>query len=373
MTYRRSFRVPFLDLAVRDQAERADILSAVGRVLDHGRIIFGPEVGELERSFEKLTGRQHAVGCGSGTDALYLAFRALGIGQGDEVITPALIWLATANAIANVGATPVFADIDNAFNIDPASVARLVTPRTKAVLAVHAMGKICDISRLQELAKNKGLLLIEDASQAFGASYEGRTAGSFGDVSCLSLNPMKLFGACGEAGMTLTNDKSVADHILRLRHHGMVDKEHSLEPAFNMRLDTLQAAILLARLPRLEGTINRRRELAKRYSAALSGLVETPKESESGRDVYFVYTIRTPERDRLEAHLLADGVEARVRDRVLVPHQAHFSRPAAEPWPNAERLASLMISLPMHEHMSDNEQDIVINSVRQYFSAKGVN
>ncbi len=359
--------IPFLDLSVADREERAAILAAVGRVLDHGRIILGPEVEQLEAELARHAGRVHGIGVGCGTDALYLAFRALGLGPGDEVITPALVWLATANAIASVGARPVFADIGADFNLDPDSVEACISPRTRAILAVHASGRMCDMARLEAIAARHGIPLVEDASQAFGAQRDGRRAGGCGAITAMSLNPMKLLAACGEAGMVLTDDPVLAQSVARLRHHGMVDKEVCGEVGLNMRLDTMQAAILLARLPGIEARIARRRQIAARYSAQLADLVAVPADPAQERHVFFVYTVLTERRDDLAAHLAGRGIEARVRDRILVPCQpAHGAAPPAN-WPMAEHLAGRMLSLPMQERMPDEDVDTVASAVRAFF------
>ncbi len=217
-------RVAFLDLRVLDDDERAELMAAVETVFRHGRMLLGPEVQELEQRVAQRCGREYGIGVSSGTDALYLALRSLDIGPGAEVITTSLSWIATTNAIALTGATPVFADIRSDLNIDPASVQRLVTERTRAILPVHYTGKVCDMAALQQIADTHGLFIVEDASQAFDATWHGRRAGGFGVLGCISMNPMKVLAACGEAGMIVTDRADLRDRLESLRYNGTINK-----------------------------------------------------------------------------------------------------------------------------------------------------
>ena len=231
--------IRFLDLRVTDAAEKAELLAACENVLDHGRIVLGPEVEEFERAVAKRIGKRHAIGVGSGSDAAYLGLRALGIGPGDEVITGSLSWVATANGIALTGATPVFADIGDDLNVDPASVRRLISSDTRAVLAVHYTGRPCEMVELMKICRQHRLLLVEDAAQAFGARYQGRPVGSFGDAACFSMNPMKVLASLGEAGIVATDGDDVADKVRSLRYNGTINREECVQPSINGRLDTL--------------------------------------------------------------------------------------------------------------------------------------
>src|SRR5438046_7178205 len=273
-------RVPFLDLRVTDDAERQELLDAVDAVFRHGRIVMGPEMLELERQLAGRAGRRFAVAVNSGTDALFLGLKALGIGPGDEVITTSLSWIATANAIALNGATPIFADIRDDLNMDPDSVRRLITQRKKAILPVHYAGKVCEMSPLMKLAAEHRLHLVEDGSQSFDARHHGRCSGSFGVLGCISLNPMKVFAACGEAGVVVLDEEKFYERLIALRYNGTINRETCVEPSLNGRLDTLQAAILLRRLPRVESLVQRRRQNAAVYAEQLAGLVTLPIEAE---------------------------------------------------------------------------------------------
>lgn len=233
--------IPFLDLRIGEE-ERKEIIQSIETVFQHGKIILGPEVTELENTVANFCGRSFGVGVSSGTDAIFLALKAIGIGAGDEVITTSLSWIATTNAIALTGATPVFVDIGNDLNIDATKIEECITPATKAVLPVHYTGKVCNMALLMQISEKYGIPIIEDAAQAFGASYFDKKAGSFGLMACFSMNPMKVFGACGEAGMVLTDRKDLYEKLTILRYNGTINKEKCIESSLNFRLDTIQAA-----------------------------------------------------------------------------------------------------------------------------------
>lgn len=360
-------KVPFLDLRVIDQEERAELLAAVDTVLCHGRIVLGPEVQELEWEVAARCGRKYAVGVGSGTDALYVALRALEIGPGDEVVTTPLSFVATANAIALTGATPIFADIGDDLNLDPSTIEQVLSPRTKAIMPVHYTGKLCQMDPILRLAEERQLLVIEDASQAFGAAYQGRTAGAFGEIGCFSMNPMKVFAACGEAGMIVTDRDEMRDRIVALRYNGLVNREFCHDVSLNGRLDTLQAAILLQRLARVDGIIARRREIAGWYHAALAGLVGVPGEAPGYRDVYYTYTIRTDRRDELKAFLESRSIETRIQHPLLMPEQPVHRGKVKGEFPHAERLVRQVLCIPNNEKLTQPQVEYVAGSIKQFF------
>jgi dTDP-4-amino-4,6-dideoxygalactose transaminase len=363
-------RVRFLDLGVRDKTERDAILAAIAAVLDHGRVILGPEVQELERRIAELCGRRHGVGVGSGTDALILGLKALGLGPGHEVITTPLSWLATSSAILLNGATPVFCDIDDTLNIDPETIEPMITRRTKAILPVHFTGRLARMPRIKKIAERHGLLVIEDGAQAFGATVGGKPCGSFGDMACISLGPMKIPGALGDAGIVLTDDDDVARRLRILRHSGVVDRDCCVELGHNCRLDTLQAAVLLQRLPRHEAIVARRREIAHRYDRELAGLVETPPSLPGYSDVFYTYTIRTPQRDALHDHLGRLGIETQIQHPILANDQPAFQGKVHGHSPRAAGLVREILCIPAHEKLRYDEQSLVINAVRGFFRGK---
>lgn len=359
-------KVPFLDLRITDDAERRALLDAVDRVFRHGRIVLGPEVAELEGSVARLCGRRYCAGVNSGTDALYLALRAFKVGHGDEVITTALSWVATANAIALTGATPVFADIRDDLNINPDSVRSLVGSRTKCILPVHYTGKVCDMTALGEIARRHKLLVLEDASQCFSARHRGGVAGSFGDAAAFSLNPMKVFAACGEAGLVVTDDEALMQRLEFLRYNGCVNRETCVEPSLNGRLDTVQAAVLLERLKRVDGVVERRRRNAALYRQGLSGKVVCPADAEGDRDVYYTFTIQTDRRDALKEFLVERGVETKIQHPLLMPQQPAYAAAAKGDYPNALRLAPRVLCLPVHEKLSPDDVEYVCDCVLEF-------
>ncbi len=360
-------KIPFLDLRITSADERRELLAAVEQVFLHGRLVLGPEVAELEGKVAARCQRAHAVGVNSGSDALYLALRALDIGPGDEVITTPLSFVATANAIALTGATPVFGDIADDLTLDPASVEPLITARTKALLPVHYAGKVADMFALQAIAQRRNLLLVEDAAQAFTARYHDRPAGSFGELACFSMNSMKVFASLGEAGMVVCDRPELAARLEALRYNGLVNREVCAEPGPNGRLDTLHAAMLLRRLDWVDALIARRREIAARYNAALSDVVGVPREAPHQHDVCYVYAIRTPRRDELLDYLSGEGVEAKLRDRILMPDQPAYRGKTVAECPRARRLVPTLLCLPAHEGLTDAQVDTVAAAVRAFF------
>ena len=363
-------RVRFLDLSVSDKGERHAILSAVETVLDHGRVVLGPEVQEFERRIADLCGRRHGVGVGSGTDALLLGLKSLGIGSGDEVITTPLSWLATGSAILLNGGTPVFCDIDETLNMDPATIEPLITSRTKAILSVHFTGRLARMPEILEIAKPHGILVVEDGAQAFGATVGNRPCGSFGDVACISFNAMKILGGLGDGGIVLCDDDEVAERVIMLRHSGVVDREYCLTLSHNCRLDTLQAAVLLKRLARYPTIIARRREIAQFYNQELAAIVGTPPLLSNYEDVFYTYTIRTPHRDALRDYLAGLGIETRIQHPILMSEQPAFQGLVRGKSPVAEKLVREILCLPAHEKLSVDDQRFVVGAVKDFFGGR---
>ena len=358
--------IPFLDLARQHAALRAELMDAAGRVLDSARFILGPEGEALEQDLAKHVGVAHAIGVASGTDALRLALAAVGVGPGDEVIATAFSFVASASTIVMAGATPVFVDIDPAtFALEAEGVARAITPRTRAIVPVHLYGHAAAIDRIAELGRTHGVAVIEDAAQAIGATYAGRPLGAWGDAACLSFYPTKNLGACGDAGMILTNRSDLAERLRRLRHHGDGGRYRHLELGYSSRLDDLQAALLRVKLGRLEAWTAARRRIAARYHDALAGLPLTlPIEREPARHVYHLYTIRHRQRDALAKTLSQLGVGTAVHYPIAVPGQPMFGLPAERQWPEATRASREVLSLPCYAELTDDEVNQVARAVR---------
>jgi len=358
--------IPFLDLKRQHAALRAELMDAAGRVLDSARFILGPEGEALEQDLAKHVGVAHAIGVASGTDALRLALAAVGVGPGDEVITTAFSFVASASTIVMAGATPVFVDIDPAtYALEAEGVARAITPRTRAIVPVHLYGHAAAIDRIAELGRARGVAVIEDAAQAIGATYAGRPLGAWGDVACLSFYPTKNLGACGDGGMILTNRSDLAERLRRLRHHGDGGRYRHLELGYSSRLDDLQAALLRVKLGRLEGWTAARRRIAARYHDALAGLPLTlPIEREPARHVYHLYTVRHRQRDALAKTLAQLGVGTAVHYPIAVPGQPMFGLPAERQWPEAARASREVLSLPCYAELTDDEVNQVTRAVR---------
>jgi dTDP-4-amino-4,6-dideoxygalactose transaminase len=350
--------IPQIDLVRQHTALREELLTAAARVLGSSRFILGPEGLALEAELSRLCGARHGIGVGSGTDALVLALRVLGVRPGDEVITSAFSFVASGSTIALAGATPVFVDIDpGTFNMDPALVERAITPRTRAIVPVHLYGQPAAMDAIAAIARDRGLAVIGDAAQAVGATYADRGVGEWGDAVCLSFYPTKNLGGCGDGGMLLTNRDDLAAHVRRLRDHGSARKYEHLELGQSSRLDELQAAFLRVKLARLPAWNEARRRLAARYRELLAGLpVVLPEERAPARHVYHQFTIRARGRDALVAALGEAGVGTAVHYPIALPAQPLFARPGAEEAvPHAARAAREVLSLPCFPELTDEE------------------
>lgn len=331
------------------------------------QFILGPEVAALEAELAALCGTRHGIGVNSGTDALVLALKAVGVKPGDEVVTSSFSFVASASAVLMAGARPVFVDIDPVtYNLDPVLAARAVTPRTRAIMAVHLYGQPAAMDAIAELARERGLAVIEDAAQAVGASYAGRPAGAWGDVACLSFYPTKNLGGCGDGGMVLTARDDVAQTVRRLRNHGSTRKYEHLEVGFSSRLDELQAALLRVKLRHLPGWNERRREIAARYRELLQGTpLVVAQERAPARHIYHQFTVRTPKRDALAGALADAGVGTAVHYPIPIPAQPMFAVPDVDRvFPNAARAAAEVLSLPCYPELRDEEVRTVADAVR---------
>jgi dTDP-4-amino-4,6-dideoxygalactose transaminase len=352
------------------QAMRDEIDAAIRRVLDGHVYIMGKEVERFESAFAAYTGAAHAVGVANGTDALHLALRALEIGAGHEVIVPAHTAVPTAAAIEMSGAAPKFVDITaDRYTLDPARVEAVISPRTRAIMPVHLYGHPADLGPLLDIAKRRGLKLIEDAAQAHGARWRGRQVGTIGDIGCFSLYPTKNLGAIGDAGIVTTNDADLAQRLRLLRQYGWRDRQVSELPGFNSRLDELQAAILTVKLAHLDATNARRRVIAARYLAAFADLpLVLPDARPECEAVYHLFVVRTPMRDRLKAHLQEHGVIAGIHYAVPCHlHPAYRGRFGDVRLPVTEAVVDEILSLPMYPELTDDQIARVIAAVRGFF------
>ena len=348
--------VPLVDLRAQYGSLREEVLAAVSGVLESGRFVLGPEVEAFEREFAAHCGAAEAVGTSSGTSALHVALLAAGVGPGDEVITVPFTFVATAAAIGYTGAKPVFVDIDpEAFTMDPALIEAAITPRTRAIVPVHLYGQPADLGPILQVARARGLRVIEDACQAHGAEYGCRRVGALGDAGCFSFYPGKNLGACGEGGAVVTNDPELARTMRSLRSWGEERRYHHQVKGFNYRLEELQAAILRVKLRHLEDWTEARRGHARRYDELLAEVVATPREMPYARHVYHVYAIRTPERERVREALAAGGIQTGIHYPVpvhLQPAWAELGHRRGD-FPVSERAADEVLSLPMYAELPE--------------------
>lgn len=363
-------RIPYVDLAAQFREERVDLLAVVERTLAGGGYIGGSEIEVLEQDLAKLCETREAVALNSGTDALIFALRALGIGPGDEVITPPNSFVASTGAVVQVGATPVFVDVQSDQNIDPAKIAAAVTKRTRAIMPVHLTGRVCDMDPILEIARSQGLAVIEDAAQAIGSRYHGKASGSFGDVGCFSCHPLKNLNACGDAGFVVTNDAKLARAIRSLRNHGLVGRDSVDQFGLVSRMDTLQAAILRYRLGRLPSIVERRRKNVALYRALLHPAAFNPSEQPDEFIAYHTFVIQTDRRDDLKAHLAARGIETAIHYPVpihLQPAAAQFGY-ARGAFPVCERQAERILTLPIHPWLSEEDVSAVAQATNQFLA-----
>ncbi len=353
----------FIDLARQQQRIRPEIDRRLNAVLAHGRYIMGPEVAELEQRLAAQVGVEHCIGVASGTDALLIAMMALGIGPGDEVITTAFSFIATGETIALLGATPVFADIDPAtWNLDPAGLAGCITPRTRAIIPVSLYGQCADCDAINRIAARHGLPVIEDAAQSFGATYKNRPSCALTTIGCTSFFPTKPLGAYGDGGACFTSDEQLANSMREIRVHGQDRRYHHARLGINGRLDTLQAAILLAKLEIFPDEVERRQRVGERYSELLRDIVRTPFIERHNTCVYAQYTVEVEQRERIREGLQAAGIPTAVHYPLPLNAQPALSRHGISQavLPNTEYAAARVVSLPMHPYLEEAEQDAVV-------------
>ena len=365
--------VQMVDLQGQYQRLKSEIDDAIHEVLDSSWFIRGPVVAAFDQELADYVDVAHVHGVGNGTDALQIAYMALGIGPGDEIITPAFTFIATAEAAALVGATPVFADIDpETYNIDPAQVEALITPRTKAIVPVHLYGQSADMDPLMDLAARHDLPVIEDNAQAIGATYKKRKTGSIGTISIFSFFPSKNLGAYGDGGAVATNDTALYERMKMITNHGGRHKYYNEIVGVNSRLDAIQAAILRVKLNHLESFTAARRDAAHRYNHLLDDLepVTVPCEQSWGRHVFHQYTIRVPRRDELANYLRANNIPCGIYYPVPLHRQPAFTEGGARSGTMqvTNRLAEEVLSLPMHSELSAAEQEHIVGTMKKFFS-----
>ena len=368
--------VPLLDLVAQYQTIKDDVLAAMMAVIERQGFVMGPEVGRLEAEIARLSGAKHGIACASGTDALLLPLKALDLKPGDEVVTTAFTFFATAGTVHNTGGTPVFVDVDPAtFNISPHAIEAAITPRTRAIIVVHLFGQMAAMEEIGPIATRHGIPLIEDGAQSIGArrKIDGkwRMSGELGTVGTLSFFPTKNLGAWGDGGMMVTQDDALAERLSRLRLHGGSRQYLHEEVGTNSRLDTLQAAVLLAKLPHLPAWNDARKRNAGRYTAAFRGHADLcpPQVDPANDHIFHQYTIQVPRRDELQAHLKARGIGSAVYYPLALHLQPCFTHLGYTrgSLPVTEAAMESVLSLPIYPELKPEQQDTVIETVTSFY------
>ena len=363
--------VPFVNLSAQHAPIKSEIMAAVETVLDHGQFILGGEVDEFESRFADLCGTSYAVGVNSGTDALILALKALGVGPGDEVITVSNSFVASTGCITLVGATPVFVDVREDYNMDPGLIEAAITGRTKAILLVHLTGRPADMDPIMEIARRHGLYVVEDAAQAVAAEYEGKRVGSFGDIGCFSLHPLKTLNACGDGGVITTNDTSLYEELKILRNLGLKERDDCVVWGQNSRLDTLQAAILLVKLGFVDEWTDKRRANARFYQGLLEDLpqISCPVEESFERSVYHTFVIQAENREDLRQYLSSVGIGTAIHYPIPIHlHNAATGLGYGEgSLPVTEKQAGKILSLPVYPEIQADQLEFVVASLQNFY------
>jgi len=365
--------IKYINLPLQYEKIKSDVIDRVKSVFENGDFVLGQEVKLFEKRFAEYCKCKYATGLGSGTDALFLGMKSLGIGPGDEVITVPNSFISTAASIANVGAKPVFADVKEDYNINPESIQEVISDRTKAIIPVHLTGRPVDMSPITEISEDHDLFVIEDAAQAVGAEYKGKKVGSFGDVGCFSLHPLKNLSAAGDAGIIITNNFDIYKKITKLRNHGLRNRDMCDFWGYNSRLDSIQAAILNVKINYLDLWNEKIKKIAKIYQENLEGVVDFPKDKKYEKSVYHLFMIQCDRRDELQRYLLKKGIETKIH----YPVPIHLQQPAKllgykkGYCPVAELQAKRILSLPIYPELSRSQAVEVTKNIQEFYSNRG--
>jgi len=364
-------RVEFVDLRAQYRALKAQIDARIARVLEHGRFVNGPEVGEMEERLAQFAGVRHCVAVASGTDALLVALLALGVGRDDEVVTSAFGFAAAVEVTFLLGATPVLCDVEEETgNLDAARLAAVLGARTRAIVPVGLYGQPCDMDEICALAARRGIAVVEDAAQSFGARYRGRRSGALGTVAVASFFPAKPLGCYGDGGALFTDDEALARACREIRDHGQRGRYRHERLGLNARMDSIQCAVVLAKLPAFEDELERRAALARRYDAALPAALRRMVVKPDRTSAWAQYTVRSGARERLTAHLAERGIPTAVHyPRALHEQPAWAARFAGARFPVAERLARQVVSLPMHAYLQPSDEERIVAAVHEALAA----
>jgi dTDP-4-amino-4,6-dideoxygalactose transaminase len=365
--------IPFVDLKAQYLSIKEDIDNAISKVIDNTSFIGGEEIGEFEKEFANFLGVKYVNGCANGTDSIEIILKSLNIGMGDEVIVPAMSWISTSEAVSSVGAKPVFVDIEEEyFTINPELIEEKITVNTKAIIPVHLYGQPCNMERIVEIAKKFNLFIIEDVAQAHNSNFKGRLTGTFGDAASFSFYPGKNLGAYGDAGGIATNSEEIASKTKMIAQHGQIKKHTHIIEGRNSRLDTIQASILLAKLPYLEKWTQARVNNAVKYSEMLSEVDEIilPKVRKNSRHVFHLYVIRTERREELQQYLNDEGIQTSIHYPKSLPFLDCYkpNNYSELDFPVSAKIQSEILSIPMYPELTDQQLSTICCSIKAFFN-----
>ena len=362
-------KVPFVNLGLQYQRLKDEIINKFDEVSSKGSYVLGDEVKEFEKNFSNYCETSYAIGVGNGSDALFFSLLALGINEGDEVITVPNSFVATAWSIANVGAKLVFVDVGDDFNINTDLIGKSITSKTKAIIPVHLFGRIADMTKIQDIAKEHNLHIVEDAAQAVGATYKGNKSGSFGDTGCFSLHPLKNLHVHGDGGVITTNDEDLYQKIIKMRNHGLINRNECEFWGWNSRLDEIHAAIANLKLNYLDDWNQRFREIAFYYINELHGIVQVPSIKDYEKPVFHRFIIRHKRRDKLQAFLEEQHIQTAVNYPIPLHLQeaSNYLGYKKGDFPVAEQQAKSILSLPIYPELEDAQVEYVITKVKEFF------
>jgi len=358
--------VKYINFPLQYKKIKTELFRTIENVFESGNFILGSEVEKFEKNFAKYCETKYALGVGNGTSALFLAMKALGIGNGDEIITASNSFLATTGAIAATGAKPVFVDAGDDYNINPNLIEKAITKKTKAIMPVHLTGRPASLDKILEIADKNKIYLIEDAAQAIGAKYNGKKVGSFGIAGCFSLHPLKNLNAYGDGGVITVKDKQLYENLKKMRNHGLKNRDECDFFAFNSRLDELQASILNVKMKYLDKWTKKKREIASFYQKKLSNIVKVPLDKSNEYAVYHTFIIQVNKRDKLQKFLLQKGIETKIH----YPIPIHLQRAAQYlgykkgDFPKAEKI----LSLPIYPELKEEQLELVVKEIRNFYS-----
>lgn len=362
-------KVPYVDLPGQYFAQKDEILSSIDEVMGSGQYIMGEAVSKFEKSFAELCNVKHAIGVANGTDSLVMSLKALGVGPGDEVITAPNSWVSSASSIALAGATPVFVDVDDDFNMDPTLLENRITEKTKVIMPVHLTGRAAKMNAIMEIAAKYKLRVLEDSAQAVGANYFGKPCGAIGDIGSFSLHPLKNLNAAGDAGIITTNDDELAEQIRLYRNHGLVGRNDIVQWGYNSRLDSLQAAILNCRVNNVAEVVSKRRKHASIYQHNLKDIVKCPQDDDNCYDAYHLFMIQCDNRDGLKKYLEEKNIFTAIHYPIplhLQPAASYLGYKAGD-FPKVEEQSKRILSLPVHHMLNEEQIEYVCDEVKRFY------